>query len=162
MGDSQVATLLGHDLQVLRNSGLMFLKKKDKFSDKTNAEWVFGDPDFNPDAFFTCRGVKSRSVFLKPLQECFSEIEEDEVSQKSTERMRSPIRTKAIGFLGLPFFRSNKMQVYNTTSRVLQLVVYDDENKTRRQVLMTERSLVDFPSFIVSLHLCSSLSLSHS
>jgi hypothetical protein len=52
IGDSQVATLLGHDLQVLRNSGLMPLTNGDKFSDKTNAEWVFGDPDFNPNALF--------------------------------------------------------------------------------------------------------------
>jgi hypothetical protein len=161
MGESQVATLLGHDLQAHRNwLQLMPLKKEDKFSDKTNAEWVFGDPDFKPDAFLNSRGVKPRSVSLKPLQECFYEIEEDEASQKSTERMRSPIRTEAIGFLGRPFFRPNKMQVYNTTSRVLQLRVYDDENKTRSQVLMTQRSLLDFPSFIVSLHLCSSLSLS--
>ncbi len=58
MGDSQVATLLGHDLQVLRNSGLMPLTKGDKFSDKTNAEWVFADPGFNHiGAFF--RGVVS-------------------------------------------------------------------------------------------------------
>jgi hypothetical protein len=73
------------------------------------------------------------------LQDCFSEIEEDEASPKSTERIRSPIRTEAIGFLGLPFFRPNKMQVYNTTSRVVHLVVYDDENKTRSQVLMAHR-----------------------
>jgi hypothetical protein len=140
MGDSQVATLLGHDLQVLRNSGLMPLKKEDKFSDNTNATFSFGDPDFNPDAFLINRGVEPNFVSLKPIEECFSEIEEDEASQKSTERMRSPIRTKAIGFLGPPFFRPNKMQVYNTTSRVLQLVVYDDENQTRDQVLMTQHN----------------------
>jgi hypothetical protein len=161
MGYSQVATLLGHDLQAHKNwLQLMPLKKEDKFSDNTNATFSFGDPDFNPDAFLINRGVEPNFVSLKPIEECFSEIEEDEASQKSTERMRSPIRTKAIGFLGPPFFQPNKMQVYNATSRVLQLVVYDDENKTRSQVLMTQRSLLDFPSFIISLHLCSSLSLS--
>jgi hypothetical protein len=89
MGDSQVAKLLGHDLQA-HSSWLELkpFKKEDKFSDKTNAEWVFGDPDFKPDAFF--RGVGPRIVSLKPLKECFYEIDEDEASQKSTERMRSP------------------------------------------------------------------------
>jgi hypothetical protein len=158
-GDSQVATLLGHDLQIHRNwLQLMPLTKEDKFSDKAYATFVFEAPD--PDAFLINRGVEPGIVSLEPTGECFSEIEEDEASQKSTERMRSPIRTEAIGFLGLPFFRPNKMQVYNTTSRVLQLFVYDDENKTRSQVLMTQRSLLDFPSFVISLHLCSSLSLS--
>ncbi len=85
----------------------------------------------------------------------------EEIGQSETHRGNRPvIRTEAIGFLGLPCFRPNKMRVYNATSRVLHLFVYDDENKTRSQVLMIHRSLLDFPSLVISLHLFSALSLS--
>jgi hypothetical protein len=98
MGDSQVATLLGHDLQAHSSwLELKHLTKEDKFSDNTNVTFVFGDPAFNPDAFLINRGVEPRIVSLKPIGECFSEIEEDDVSQKSTERMRSPYVQRQLG-----------------------------------------------------------------
>jgi hypothetical protein len=135
----------------------MPIKRGDKFSDNTNATWSFGNPDFNTNAFLVNRGLE--------IKECVCEIEEDKASKKSTERIHTEeigpvIRKEAIGFLGLPCFRPNKMRVYNATSRVLHLFVYDDENKTRSQVLMIHRSLLDFPSLVISLHLFSALSLS--
>jgi hypothetical protein len=96
--------------------------------------------------------AKKRGV---EITECVCEIEEDEASRKNTERIHTeqigPVHSEAIGFLGLPFFRPNKMQVYNTTSRVMQIWVYDDENQTRSQVLTIHRSLLYFPSFVISL-----------
>ncbi len=72
LGRSQLARLLGHDLQAHRNRlQLMPLGNGDKFSDTTNATWVFGDPDFNP-AFLINRGVKQSGVSLKPMEECFA------------------------------------------------------------------------------------------
>jgi hypothetical protein len=95
-----------------------------------------------------------------PLAVSSSSRGQTSTERRHTEEIGPVISTEAIGFLGLPCFRPNKMRVYNSTSHVLQILVYDDENQTISQVLMIHRSLLDFPSLVISLHLFSALSLS--
>ncbi len=90
-----------------------------------------------------------------PLAVSSSSRGQTSTERRPTEEIGPVISTEAIGFLGLPLFRPNKMRVHNATSRVLQLFVYDDANQTRNLVLMIHRSLLDFPSLVISLCTCS-------
>ena len=119
MADSQVATLLGHDLQAHRNwLKLMPLTKDDKFSDNT-AEWVVGDPDFDPDTFLNRgldSGEKSKEEITGDGNEERNAGDENEEENTGDERDDSEASRLSTARMHREESEALNMQVYNATS----------------------------------------------
>lgn len=114
MRESEVAKLLGHDFNTHgTNLKLTPFHKKEKFSDTTNATWLFGErPDFDTSAFFSNRGLGSGEEIEEENTGNEDEEEDTGDERDDSEASRLSTEREEIGdqFTGS---EAKNMQVYN-------------------------------------------------